>query len=92
VLHLELLVLRIPSVGALVLRNRAFSTRLGTSLLGLSSSALCRLLGSIALALGRGRSRGRRGTFIVQLASPSPQTTDAVAEGRDGDSYRIGLA
>lgn len=91
-LYLEFLVLRILSVGVLVLRNRAFSTRLGISFLGLSSSALCRLLGSTALALGRRRSRGRRGTFVIQLRSPSPKATDTVAEGRDGDSYIIGLA
>lgn len=53
VLRLELLVLRLLSIGALVLRSRAFSTRLGISSLGLSSSALGRLLGGTALALGR---------------------------------------
>ena len=58
-LLLELLVLRILTVGAFILGNRGVSIGLSTSFLGLRRNALRRLLVSTALALGCGRSRSR---------------------------------
>lgn len=88
-LDLGLLYLRILSLVFLVLGSSAFSTRLGISVLYLGSSGLGSLLWGTTPTLLFGRNRGSNVTILFTL---NPKTSDPVTDGRDGDSYKIGLA